>query len=176
MLERQHIIGLRLGDRSAADDGALAAAALVESEAQKDPSMYASSPNLRMNVNPMGPATAAVSLYRDSTPSTSTSTNLSLEKPTQKKSQGIMSFSMGDLHKRARTTHGVMVLTLKPDCEAATVGVRPGDRIHRINGELVPLDVGHRLVAERLRRASRPMVLTLEVSNVVSGWLKLLAR
>ena len=147
-----------MGDRRAVDDGPLAAAALVEQECQRDPSTYATSRNLRMNVNPMGPANAAANAYRESSPSTATSTNLSAAYKSQNSS--FLSFSTNEQKKRL--AFGVMVLTLKSGSEAADVGIRPGDRVHRINGELLPLELGHKQVADRLRRASRPSIVTLE--------------
>jgi hypothetical protein len=57
---------------------------------------------------------------------------------------------------------GVVVLRVKEGSPAALAGARAGDRIHRINGELVPLNLSHRNVTDRIRKASRPLYLSLE--------------
>jgi len=57
---------------------------------------------------------------------------------------------------------GVVCVSVKAGCECALVGLRPGDRVHRVNGELVEPTEGHRRVSERLRTAGRPLYLTVE--------------
>lgn len=57
---------------------------------------------------------------------------------------------------------GACVQSVAENSEAWLAGVRGGDRVHRVNGELVPLKESRRATMERLRRASRPLHLTLE--------------
>ena len=59
-------------------------------------------------------------------------------------------------------TAGVCVQSVQENSEAWLAGVRGGDRVHRINGELVPLKESRRATMDRLKRASRPVHLTLE--------------
>jgi hypothetical protein len=60
------------------------------------------------------------------------------------------------------TQAGVCVQSVKEGSEAWLAGVRAGDRVHRVNGELVPPKDTHRATLDRLKRASRPLYLTLE--------------
>jgi hypothetical protein len=57
---------------------------------------------------------------------------------------------------------GVVCLAVKEGCECALVGIRAGDRVHRINGDLVPTTLGFGAVQARLSSATRPLYLTLE--------------
>jgi hypothetical protein len=57
---------------------------------------------------------------------------------------------------------GVVCLAVKEGCECAVVGIRAGDRVHRINGDLVPTTLGFGAVQARVSSATRPLYLTLE--------------
>jgi len=51
----------------------------------------------------------------------------------------------------------------------ASKGVQLGDRLHCVNGTVLPLSLGHKHVRERLRSAARPLHLILERLNTEGG-------
>ena len=61
-----------------------------------------------------------------------------------------------------KDTAGVVCMSIREGCEGSVAGIRAGDRIHRINGDLVPASLSAAMVTERMKRASRPLYLTLE--------------
>jgi C-terminal processing protease CtpA/Prc len=57
---------------------------------------------------------------------------------------------------------GVQVVEVHPDSLAHSMGIEVGDRVHEINGQLVPSALGHKHVRERIRLAGRPLHLIFE--------------
>jgi hypothetical protein len=57
---------------------------------------------------------------------------------------------------------GSIISAVQEGSEPWRCDIRVGDRVHRINGELIPLSLNCKQVSEKMKRASRPVYLTLE--------------
>ena len=71
---------------------------------------------------------------------------------------------LGNVNEKAKGKErgGVFICEFKAGSEAAAKGVLLGDRLHMINGSVLPLSLGHRGVGQRLRGAKRPVHVIFE--------------